>query len=210
MRSIQSSVTVLEVKVQNAFVQLLPTIQSVVRTSLRLIRCSDRKEDLLCEAVAISWKWYRRLVGRGRDPAEFIVTFARLAARAVLNGRRLAGQVRARDAYSRMSYRKGGFNPQHVSPRLLCIGTPFAEALADNTQSPVPQQVQFRCDFPAWRNFLPLRKQQIIALLALGHRTKDVADAMRITPARVSQMRSEFQRDYLQFLDGNHPRVRKL
>ena len=55
----------------------------------RHLRSPDAKLDRLAEATALAWAWYLRLMQRGRDPAEFVVTFAQLVARSVNSGRRL-------------------------------------------------------------------------------------------------------------------------
>ena len=76
----------------------------------------------------------------------------------------------------------------------------FEDALADNRQSPVPVQVQFRTDFADWTQRLPARKQQILKQLAIGERTEDVARSFGVSSARISQMRGELRQDYLHFL----------
>ena len=78
---------------------------------------------------------------------------------------------------------------------------PFSEALADNTQTPVDEQVCFRCDFPAWLHTLTQRNRRVAEDLMRGERTLDTARKYRISAGRVSQLRREFQRDWLRFQD---------
>ena len=66
----------------------------------------------------------------------------------------------------------------------------------------MPVQAAFRTDFPAWRARLGDRDRFVADHLALGHGTGDVARLVGLTPARVSQLRGELRRDYLQFLAG--------
>src|SRR5262249_1498262 len=73
------------------------------------------------------------------------------------------------------------------------------EALTDNTQTPVPEQVCFRCDFPAWLLSLTHRHRQLVEEMARGHRTLDLANKFGITPGRVSQFRLRFHADWLRF-----------
>src|SRR5262249_12612521 len=73
---------------------------------------------------------------------------------------------------------------------------PLADALAENTVSPVPEQVAFRLDFPAWRATYDRHRRRILDALALGHRTKDVAQSFAMSQGRVSQLRSEYRRDW--------------
>jgi hypothetical protein len=185
---------------EDTFLALLPVITQAARIRFRGLRCPNLKEDVICETRALAWAWYCRLVARGRNPAMFAVTFARLAALAVGAGRRLAGQERARDVLSWVCQRRGdGFRVTS----LPALEATLADALADNTQSPVPVQVQFRTDFAVWSGRLASRHQQIIEQLALGHGATEVAAHFGVSSARISQMRGEFRRSYLNFLNGS-------
>ena len=82
------------------------------------------------------------------------------------------------------------------------IGNDFDEALRDNMQTPIPDQVQFRIDFPAWARRLPDVKRRLVEMLARGHRTKDLAVMFRLSEARISQLRKEFHAAYTAFCDG--------
>jgi hypothetical protein len=184
------------------FLAVLPAVHRAARLRFRHVRCDGRRQDLMAEAVALAWLWFARLAARGKDPAAFVTTFARLAARAAACGRRVAGQEPVRDALSWACRRRHGFavRPLPESPHAPATG--LEDALADNTRSPVPAQVQFRADFPAWLARLPVRDRLVVVRLALGHRTSEVAGAVGVTPARVSQLRGQFRRSYLAFLEG--------
>src|SRR5262249_52462262 len=80
-------------------------------------------------------------------------------------------------------------------------GTPLEEALQDNTRSPVPDQVAFRHDFPAWLAGLGERDRRVITDLMLGERTLDVAERYGLSPARISQLRREFMQGWRRFCD---------
>jgi len=72
-------------------------------------------------------------------------------------------------------------------------------ALHDNTRSPVPDQVAFRLDFPAWVNTLSDRDRRVVGDLMAGERTLDVAAKYGLSPARVSQLRREFMEGWARF-----------
>ena len=190
-----------------AFLALLPGVRAAAWRQFRHVRCPDRREDGVCEAVALAWAWHRRLWDRGRDPAWFAFTFARLAARAAASGRRLAGQDRANDALSPVCRRARGFALVPLAGGPAAARAELEEALADNTKSPVPAQAQFRIDFPAWAGRLPAGKRWVLLQLAVGQRTRDVARAAGVTAARISQLRGEFRRGYLAFLAGDPGRA---
>jgi hypothetical protein len=122
------------------FLILLPTVVSIARFHFRHVRCPDRKEDCICEAVALSWSWHIRLAARGRDPASFVVTFARLAARAVSSGRRLCGKPSIRDLMSPACRQRTDLFIDSLLDVPDHLAAVFQQALADNTQSPVPVQ----------------------------------------------------------------------
>jgi hypothetical protein len=69
-----------------SFLALVPRIESRARVYFRAIKCTEKKADCVAEVVAIAWKWFCRLVKRGRDVTQFVGALASLAARAVWNG----------------------------------------------------------------------------------------------------------------------------
>ena len=80
-------------------------------------------------------------------------------------------------------------------------GNSFQDALIENTQTPVPDQVSFRCDFPRWLSRLDERKQQMAEELMVGEPTQEVARRHGVSPARISQLRREYQQDWRTFCD---------
>ena len=80
----------------------------------------------------------------------------------------------------------------------------FEERLADNTRTPVPDQVVFRIDFPAWHQSQPDRTRRVIEAMAEGHRTEDIARRFGLSPGRISQMRAELHADWRRF-QGDDP-----
>jgi hypothetical protein len=184
---------------QAAFVVALSRILRIARFRFRHVLCSHNREDAICETVALCWVWYIRLVQKGRNPAEFISALARYVVRAVNSGRRACGQERANDCLSRhcQQFR------QPIEPRpsraLIPDENVLEDALCDNMQTPVPDQVQFRCDFGDWEQRLPTVKQRLVRGLALGHRTKDLAAEFGLSAGRISQLRKEFSEDYAAF-----------
>ena len=97
----------------------MPRIERHGRVYFRGLKDADKLEEAIAEMVALSWKWFLRLVERGRDPARFPSAIAAFAARAVRSGRRLCGQERAGDVLSPLARRRRGFavpaaGPQHA------------------------------------------------------------------------------------------------
>jgi hypothetical protein len=120
----------------------------------------------------------------------------------VAGGRKVCGQETSTDVLSGRCQRRRRFGVRALPDADDPDGSVVADALHDNTATPVPDQVQFRCDFPAWAGRLPVVKRRLVGRLALGHRTKDVAAAFGLSEGRVSQLRREFFTGYAAFCGG--------
>ncbi len=184
-----------------AFLTMLHKIETHARIFFRDVKCPDKKADRIAESVALAWVWFRNLARRGKDATAFPCVLASFAARHVKAGRRLCGQERSNDAMSAVAQQRHSFVVEKLSDYSTLNGTPLEEALQDNRRSPVPDQVSFRLDFPAWLTTLSERDQRVVEDLALGHRTIDVARKYGISPGRVSQLREQFRRDWMRFVD---------
>ncbi len=178
-------------RVQAAFADALSRIQTVARFRFRDVRCSDTREDAVCETVALCWVWYLSLVQKGRNPAAFVTALAQYGATAVQSGRRACGQEKAGDVLSRRCQRRRRLCVSSLPGVRTSEANVLEESLRHNTRTPILDQVQFRCDFPEWKGQLPERRRALVDAMALGHRTKDLAELFRISSARVSQCRRE-------------------
>ena len=147
------------------------------------------------------WKWFCTLVRRGKDVLAFVSALANYAARAVNSGRRVCGHERAKDVLSPVAQRLHGFAVGKLPDFSTLDGSPLEEALFDNTVSPVPEQVAFRLDFPAWLVTLSHRDRdrRLIDTLMLGGRTKEVSRLFGLTPGRISQKRRQLMEDWRRF-----------
>src|SRR5580704_2407688 len=83
--------------------RVLPVVTRWARSNF------GRDDDNVAEAVALAWKWFRRMARRGKDGSLFPGTIARYAVRAVRSGRRVAGQLSAKDAMNPITWRRLGF-----------------------------------------------------------------------------------------------------
>src|SRR5262245_4437920 len=176
------------------FLALLPRVERACKVALRLVRSAEERAELAAEAVALAWCWYRRLVLRGRDPSAFDSALAALAVRAARSGRRLCGQEPADDVLSTLARRRRGFAVLRLPASDVPGGRDWwAEALQDKRATPQHDQVAFRLDFPAWLGRCSRRNRRIIAGLAVGDRTGDVARRQGLSPARISQLRRQLK-----------------
>jgi len=190
--------------VQSLFLAILPRIERHGQVHFRDLRCHDRRQ----EAVALCWLWFVRLARRGKDATRFPAALAAFAARAVRAGR-LCRQERSGDALSPRARRRHGCAARSLPVHGIRPGSALEDASADNTQSPPDEQAAFRIDFPAWLTTLTDRDRRLVADLMVGERTRDVAGKYGLSPARVSQLRREFQADWSRFC-GERPGRRRL
>ena len=181
------------------FQALLPRVELHARVFFRHLRCPDRKQDAINETIALAWQWFARLAEQGKDASQFPSALADFAARRVNNGRRLCGKEKANDVPSRAAQQRRGFTVSPLPDGSSLAGNVFAEALADNTITPVPDQVIFRLDWPAWLRTRTDRDRRIIGAMALSERTHILARKFGISPGRVSQLRQEYHADWEQF-----------
>jgi hypothetical protein len=185
-----------------AFLTILPIVRGIACNHFRDVCCPARRDDLVAEVIGLAFTWCRRLVACGRDPTAFPVALARLAVRAAACGRRVAGQERVNDVLSAACRRRHGFKVEPLPAGSPDVAPEIADALTGHTKAPVPAQVQFRVDFGDWLGGLSEARRRITCRLAAGHRTQDVAAEFSLTPARISQMRTELRDNYLSFLTG--------
>src|SRR5215510_5377340 len=194
------------------FLTLLPRILLRGEIVFRHTKCPHQKEEFLCEMLALTWKWLLRLTEHGKDPLQFPTAIADFAARAVKAGRRLCGNHKGKDVINPMAQRRHDFvveplpsstcrshEYRYANPHGQQAQDSFEERLRDNTQTPVPEQVVFRLDFPLWVGSRSERDRRIIADLLPGERTLDVADKYGLSAGRVSQLRREYMQDWRTF-----------
>jgi hypothetical protein len=193
---------------------LLPRIEIHARICFRDVACPQKRADFIAESLGLAWKWYARLAQLGKNAEDFLVTFCRLVVRAVKSGRRAAGIQKARDVLNPHAQQRHGFTVEAmpVSTRTghhdlygavhgQKLLDAYEERLRDNLVTPIPDQVQFRIDFPNWLAGCSTRDRRLIEEMARGERTLDLARKFSLSPARISQKRREFHDDWTRFCE---------
>lgn len=193
------------------FLALVPRLERHARIYFRHLKCQVQQEDAVQETIALAWKWFRRLVARGKDVEKFPMVFSFLVARAVRCGRRLCGMHKSQDVMNHQAQVRFGFTVAPL-PTSTCTSfenlyavngqrklDEFEERLQHNLATPVDEQVQFRLDFRAWLKTLSGRERRIIKAMARNERTKDLARQFELSAARISQLRREFMEDWRRY-----------
>lgn len=181
---------------------VLPRVDTHARIAFRRIRCSDTQEDCIQEVVAISWKWFIRTTEQGKDPTQFASIIASLAVAHVRCHRKLVKSDSARDVMSPLAQRRRGFSVSSITQKGTSECSPIEDALHANTETPVPDQVAFRLDFSVWLVTLTSAKRHIATDMMTGERTGELAQKHRVSPARISQLRSELLESWELFTSG--------
>jgi hypothetical protein len=182
---------------------VLPRVLSHGRVCFRGMKCPHRREDAIQDMIGLAWTWHLRLAENGKDATCFPTALASYAARAVRSGSRVAGQERANDVLSPVAQRRHHFFVGRLPDFETLTEHPLCEALLDNTKSPPDETVCFKLDFLAWLAGLSERDRSIVADLMIGERTRDVANKHKVSPARISQKRREYQQDWRNFWDDD-------
>jgi hypothetical protein len=188
---------------QARFLEIRPQIENHGRIYFRHIKCCHRLADLVAEMVSLGWKYFVRLVLRGKDPRDFLGLFIKRLAQHVKCGRRVTGKEKPNDVMSSQAQQLHSFTvqslPRHESSDQK---NEALDALQDNHRTPPPDQAAFRIDFPAWRLTRSERDRRVIDELMLGERTLDVSQRFGLCPGRISQLRREFCEDWERFCDN--------
>ena len=175
------------------FLGLMPVVQQCAQFSFREWSPAHR-EEAIAEAVAAALVSFIGLKRRGKDPFQFPSVIATRAVQHVRHDRHVGGRSNGRDVLSHIARRRHGFGLAGISTERA-----WQEALVNNTQTPIPDQVAFRCDFPVWLGTLKRRDRRIAILLAEGDSTTDVAARFGLTPGRISQLRRELHTSWQSF-----------
>jgi hypothetical protein len=186
--------------VQRLFVAaILPRLMTHAAVCLRDVRCPHERAELRAEMLALGWAWFIRTQQHGKHPEQFPTAIATFAGRAVKSGRRLCGQLKAKDVLSPLAQRRHGFAVGPLPEFDSGNGNVIEEALHDNTQTPPDEQAAFRVDFPEWVGRRSDRDRRLIGEMVMGERTRDLAGRFGLTAGRVSQLRREFFDDWSAF-----------
>ncbi len=183
------------------FLSILPRIELHAKVCFRFLRCPGKRADAIAETVAVSWRWYLRIVSQGdKDVNEFVSALAGFAVRHVRSGRKLCRMDRPKDVLSPRAQRLHGFTAQSLPTHDTCKpGNPVLEALRDNAATPPPDAAAFRIDYPTWLNGLGDKKRRVAEDMVLGHSTKELAPMHHLSEGRISQLRRELHADWRRF-----------
>ena len=179
------------------FLQMIPAITRYARLAFRNLQPQDREEatsEVLCNAFCA----FRRLTRLGKQHLAFATPLARFAVAHFRAGRRVGSKLNSNDVASIVNQRQHRFSLRSLQAGLSEEGV-WIEILADNKLTPVPDQVAFRIDFPAWLRVLNRCDRALAKFLALGNSATEAARHFGVSGARVSQVRSKLRGSWQEF-----------
>jgi hypothetical protein len=182
---------------QQPFLEMLPVIENYARRAFRGLD-AEAREDAVQEVSANAAVAFARLVQLNKADLAYPTVLARYAVAQFCDGRRVGNRLRIRDVMSPYAQRKKGFRVENLD-RFERESGEWLEAVVEDTHTPVPEQVAFRIDFPAWLKAQTSRTRKIAEALALGHSTGDVARRFKVSAGRISQLRRQLCQSWQEF-----------
>jgi RNA polymerase sigma factor (sigma-70 family) len=179
------------------FLAMLPKIVQHLRVTFRNLPPEARAEAIQ-EAIANTCIAFARLVKQGRQERAFPTVLAQFAAAQVRDGRRVGTGQNSRDVLSERAQRVKQFVVQRLD-HYDQEEESWEEAIVEDPHTPVFDQVWFRIDFPEWLRRLSRRDRQAAKSLAIGNTTTEVAKELDLSAGRVSQLRRELYKSWLEF-----------
>ncbi len=179
------------------FLQMLPTIRQRAENAFYYLDPEGR-EDAVQEVIANATVAYARLVQRKKTDVAYPMALACYGIAQVRDGRRVGNHLRINEVLSSYAQRKKGFAVERLDHYDKDAGE-WLEAIVEDPQTPVPDQVAFRIDFPRWLDLLTKRNRRIAEALAVGYSTSEVARRFKVSPGRISQLRRELLQSWQMF-----------
>ena len=181
------------------FLRMLPTIRRIARFAFRHLS-PECKEECVDEVICNCCFAYRRLFRRKQVHQAFPSSLAWYAIRQVRCGRQTGTKLNVRDVLSRYCQMQKGvrvvsiyyLDPEDDEWKEMLLAD-------DKTTSPA-DLAAFRLDYPTWVNRFAKRDRRMIAALARGERTQDVARRFELSQGRISQKRREYEEDWHRYL----------
>ncbi len=172
-----------------AFTALLPELERMAGAQFRHLD-PDAREEAVQNTLALAWHSYLSLIrqGRGDDPA-LIRSVLWYSVKQTKAGRALPTGDAAKPKDVFVYAKRGCAAFERVDLRAFV-----------NDQTPIPDAVSFRVDFPAFLATLGDRQREITLDLMDGMGTGECAARHGVTPARISQTRALIAEKYAEFV----------
>lgn len=193
--------------INQRFQEILPQIRRCAEFAFRTMK-AEEQEEAVQDVVVQSFFAFSRLVRQGRMEEVFPTVLVRFAVRRYRTGRRASGPVSQRDL-SLDNIRKTDRRGRRDSTKPRRCGR-WREMLVEDRRTPIPDQVSFRVDFPAWLSRLSPHQRRVAEMFAAGDRLADVARGLDVSKPRVSQIRQKLHDAWQEFQQEMRPATTDL
>jgi hypothetical protein len=184
-------------RANDRFLEMLPKIRRRAQFAFRRVP-SERKTELVQEAVANAYVAFVRLVDQGKEGAAFATPLADYAIRRVLAARLVGSGLSSGDVLSRAARFGSGIVVESLDTFDDMQGD-WRAALVEDRRAGPAEIAAARIDVAAWFRSLSRRNRRIAKTLATGESTCGVARQFNLSTGRISQLRGELEaswRDY--------------
>ena len=180
-----------------AFLAMLPRLTVYLRSAFNRFH-PEQQEDAWQETITSAFVAFSRLCQQGRAHFGVPRSLARYAIAHWFAGRRVGSPLNGQDVLSAYAQRRHPISVEQLDHEDDSEDAWRTSLVADR-QTPIPEQVWFRIDFPVWLAQLSNRNREIAMALAQGDTTREVSQRFAMSPGRVSQLRREFHESWRQF-----------
>jgi hypothetical protein len=179
------------------FLAMLPAIRRSAQISFRKCR-PELRSELIEETIANCLVAFSRLVELGKEDLAFASALARFGVAQTRAGRRVGSSLNIRDIMSSYAQHRKGFQVERLDyfdEEENC----WQEIVVQDKRATPAEIAACRIDFAEWMRRLSHRQRKIAMALATGETTKGAAKRFAVSPARISQFRSEFRTSWFAF-----------
>jgi hypothetical protein len=179
------------------FEDLLPAIHQHAHVAFRF-NPREEREELIAEVVANAFCAFHRLAERGKTDLAYATPLAWYAIRQVRSGRLVGTSLNIHDVMSRYCQTARQITVDRLD-QLDPEQDSWQEVLVEDRHATPADIAVTRIDFAVWLRGFSKHRRQIAKVLARGETTKATAKRFGLSPARISQMRREFQDAWREF-----------
>jgi hypothetical protein len=184
-------------KRNDKFLSMLPEIQKQAAFAFRGLTVEAR-EELVQEVVATAYQLFYKLAQRGKTGLAYATPLAKFAVGHVRSGRRIGSQRNMQDVTSPCGCASNGVLIKRLD-RFNRRRAEWREFLVEDRSAGPAETAVARIDWAAWLRSLSWRQRAIASALASGETTGAAARRFRLTPARISQLRTWFRQHWERF-----------
>jgi hypothetical protein len=182
---------------EDRFLEMLPKIHEQAHHAFRRVPAEER-EELIREVIGNCWAAFTRLVNRGAMDVAYPTPLAQFAIKQVRDGRRIGTRRNINDVSCPRAQRRHGIGMERLDQydeRHEC----WKQILIEDRHAGPAETAAARIDIGDWLAQLPSRQRRIATTLASGENATNTARKHRVSDARISQLRREFERSWWDF-----------